>query len=132
MQEEEQSQGRLQVYRKLMKYFLTLQAETSLVSIFLFFTLSWNDLFMCALPDSELLKGTTWILLMNDEVFIIPEGGGGSEDWRVACFVGKWKGQEDSQAENTSSLAWQAWVWIVAPSFEALGFWASYINLLKT
>lgn len=65
---------------------------------------------MCALPDSELLKGTTWILLMNDEVFIIPEGGGGSEDWRVACFVGKWKGQEDSQAENTSSLAWQAWV----------------------
>lgn len=33
-----------------------------------------------SLLDSELLKITTWILLMNDEVFIIPEGGRESED----------------------------------------------------
>lgn len=65
-----------------------------------------------SLLDSKFLKGTTCILVMNVDIFIILRDEGESGDSRVTCTVGKWKGQEAGKCSlvSTSWGAWQAWV----------------------
>ena len=60
----------------------------NLTSVFLFRSRSWQQSLYCiwfiymsaSLLDSKFLKGTTWILVMNDDIFIILRDEGESGD----------------------------------------------------